>query len=1655
MDLIGYLETERDALPLQARVGLWRNAVSTLSRACGPEELHTRLSPASFSVQEQEGQVVVTLTDRERIQPFTSAAVTAAVWPYAAPEQTGLVSEPFGEVTNVYSVALIGYYLLTGKEPIPETGRSTLAETIVRGVLPVPDLSGAGEEAEALIGRILTRATAKRPADRLGSLSALDAELAILESSIAGGETAETSGLVGRQREYTLLRELLDRVRSGAGEQLLLTGEPGQGKSYLWSRFVDRERRASEVWLLYKSPQTGRVPYGALTTLLRELQVTAESRGLRGISSLPQRTREIVSILLPEYRSGVAEERSLPDEGNYELLRATRDLCTDLVPIIVAIDDLQWIDEQSLSVLQSLSESIPHGVGLMFIGRPEATARLAPSHDREEIRLGGLEEGEARQLLELLRSGRFSGSSGGQRFRLVNRYAQGNPLALIHLADRFESGDSHAIAAEMSSHSRELLSSLARSRLALVGDAARNLLRFLALLLPPVPTAYLRWAELFEPLQLRELLERCERALLLVVEDEGETIAFSHDSIETFARAEAMEEGRVISQAISVLRRAARAGDERALFALAHLIATGRGASEEETLTAVDAVDVLYRAAERALRTRAPADALRFAQRALEVFEAGDRSELVLQLHIIAHRAAYDLDEVLIMSRHFARIYAFRDSLSTNRASRLWINRAYANSNFDGAALTGWRALEDLGMLTDGLGEDELQRRATRYLTSRSVTSVERALLRQRSTEDPISALKVSIASSLLLPMLFTNRERLAVLAYVVFTEGLSRGLAPETGIGFVAWRLWESTARISPRRIGQMTQAAFRLAVAGGDPTASHSIRTYAAVFALVWTDRYDRGMAQLRALYREGLELNNFHFASHCTHLLVQAELYHGRPLEKVFESMQHALEEMSSYHHYRNYNAVAKYAQAVECLLGRTSDPFRLTGSIIDERLFLEDLRKQADLLSQEGFIALKGLLALFGGRPKEALAHFRRFDRRSPYTAALHDNAVVRFFWGFLEFLYGEPGEGRFAMSHVRRWARAVPQNHRHRYLALRGAENLRKGHKRRGLRLLDRARVAALKADYPHEAALLAEVHAQRLTVESPRREELLHLAHSLYSRWGAANAAERIRSRLNWRGSATTPVPTVLDEALVQSLLEAPQEEELLERAIDHLFAFSGAEQGFIYWTATDRRELYAVDANGGRYAGEYEPGLAQGEVLREVLTRAVDPATGELSEVVGSGELARQLFLVESFPFEQSRLRIGLLSAPGGGRFSELLRTRISTGGALVTALLRLRRVSRRSREQQQDLATARQAAVEAEEYARTLFGSISEALILLSSGYSVLSYNPAARSYLRGSTEQEPELDGELLRRIEALTPGLPDTAESELSWGDQQLRVLLTPAPSPENPGEPIYAVSISDITEARRNEEVLRRREKELIIADRMSSLGMLSATIAHEVSNPNHIVQLNAQALLMLLEQLKARAGNRDSEAIEEAEALIEQILEGGHRIEEVVSRIKEYGREGRSDQRELLEVDATCRRALRFSRIMAAQYTSNLRYEPAAELPRVLGVPGLLEQAIINLIKNGCEALLDSSGRVRLATRFDEASREVVISVSDDGAGVDPRKAARITEPFSSSRSDRGGTGLGLSIVQTILDAHGGRFSLREGEEYTTVAEMRLPTVES
>jgi C4-dicarboxylate-specific signal transduction histidine kinase len=238
---------------------------------------------------------------------------------------------------------------------------------------------------------------------------------------------------------------------------------------------------------------------------------------------------------------------------------------------------------------------------------------------------------------------------------------------------------------------------------------------------------------------------------------------------------------------------------------------------------------------------------------------------------------------------------------------------------------------------------------------------------------------------------------------------------------------------------------------------------------------------------------------------------------------------------------------------------------------------------------------------------------------------------------------------------------------------------------------------------------------------------------------------------------------------------------------------------------------------------------------------------------------------------------------------------------------------------------------------------------------------------------------------------------------------------------------YRGTGSDITaiiRADHAEEALRKAQAELAHVTRMTTLGELTASIAHEVNQPLAGIVANAEAGLRWL-----RRGTPDVDA---ACRSVEWIIEDGNRAGEVIRRVRALANKT-SLEKVPLDVNDVVRETIPLVQRELINHQVLLRMELAPALPMILGDRVQLQQVIINLVMNGIEAMQSVTDRPReLVVRSgqDELG-QALISVADCGFGIAAENVDRLFNPFFTTKS--GGMGMGLSICRSIIEAHGGR----------------------
>src|SRR3984893_14457551 len=238
-------------------------------------------------------------------------------------------------------------------------------------------------------------------------------------------------------------------------------------------------------------------------------------------------------------------------------------------------------------------------------------------------------------------------------------------------------------------------------------------------------------------------------------------------------------------------------------------------------------------------------------------------------------------------------------------------------------------------------------------------------------------------------------------------------------------------------------------------------------------------------------------------------------------------------------------------------------------------------------------------------------------------------------------------------------------------------------------------------------------------------------------------------------------------------------------------------------------------------------------------------------------------------------------------------------------------------------------------------------------------------------------------------------------------------------------------IIDMTDRKRAEEKLRASEQRLLDAQmelahltRVTALGELTASIAHEVNQPLAGVVANAESGLRWL--------RRETPDLDAACRSLEWIIDDGHRASEVIRRVRSLANKA-SVEKLPLDVNDVAREVIALVQRELTSHRVSLRTELAPALPMILGDRVQLQQVIINLVMNGNEAMqavMDRPRELVIRSRQDGA-QQVLLSVTDCGVGISVENADRLFNPFFTTKSS--GMGMGLSICRSIVQDHVGR----------------------
>jgi len=259
-----------------------------------------------------------------------------------------------------------------------------------------------------------------------------------------------------------------------------------------------------------------------------------------------------------------------------------------------------------------------------------------------------------------------------------------------------------------------------------------------------------------------------------------------------------------------------------------------------------------------------------------------------------------------------------------------------------------------------------------------------------------------------------------------------------------------------------------------------------------------------------------------------------------------------------------------------------------------------------------------------------------------------------------------------------------------------------------------------------------------------------------------------------------------------------------------------------------------------------------------------------------------------------------------------------------------------------------------------------------------------------------------------------------------------------------GHRVFTGFIRDISERKQAEEQrekLRRAQADLAHINRVTTMGELAASLGHEIKQPISAAAADAETCLQWL--------SRDQPDLAEAQAAASRLIKDVTRASDIITRIGSLFKKG-VPQRELVQIDRLIDEMVSLIRSEAVRYSISIHSELAKGLPKIMADRVGLQQVFMNLMLNGIDAMKDmgTAGRLTITARQSE-NRQLIVSVSDTGVGLQPEQNDQIFNVFFTSKPQ--GTGMGLPISRSIIESHGGRLWATSGNGPGATFQFTLP----
>ncbi len=264
--------------------------------------------------------------------------------------------------------------------------------------------------------------------------------------------------------------------------------------------------------------------------------------------------------------------------------------------------------------------------------------------------------------------------------------------------------------------------------------------------------------------------------------------------------------------------------------------------------------------------------------------------------------------------------------------------------------------------------------------------------------------------------------------------------------------------------------------------------------------------------------------------------------------------------------------------------------------------------------------------------------------------------------------------------------------------------------------------------------------------------------------------------------------------------------------------------------------------------------------------------------------------------------------------------------------------------------------------------------------------------------------------------------------------------------------------------RKAEERSKYQQEQIFQAAKMASLGTLVSGVAHEINNPITSVMLNGPAMEKIWQSVSPilqkysrengdfKVGNMNFANLQKrVPLLLSDISESAKKVKAIVSDLKDFARQAPSEMKDSVDVNNVVKKAAGLVKNLIQKSTDCFSVEYGQNIPHFTGNAQRIEQVVVNLLVNACQALTEDHQPISVATGYERLTKSVQVIVTDSGAGIPPEILERIRDPFFTTKRDDGGTGLGLSISEKIIQDHGGSIHFESKPGQGTSVTITIP----